>query len=111
MEITDIRFRKILAAGKMRAIVSVTFDDFLVVHDIKIISGQNGLFVAMPSRPAPGGEFKDIVHPINREARAKLQDAVISSYLQIIENEFCASGQADCSNINKVDAADADVDF
>lgn len=111
MEITDIRFRKIFTSGKMRAIVSVTFNDFLVVHDVKIISGHNGLFVAMPSRSGPDREFKDIVHPINREARAKLQDTVINNYLHIIENEAFASGQADCGNINKGDAADEDVDF
>ena len=111
MNITNIKIRRTYEDNRLRALVSLTLEGDFAVHDIKVIEGSERLFVAMPSRPAPGGEFKDIVHPINREARAKLQDAVISSYLQIIENESCASGQADCSNINKVDAADADVDF
>ncbi len=80
MEITDIRIRKIEAEGKMKAVVSVTFDNEFVVHDIKIIESQNGLFIAMPSRKTPDGEFKDIAHPINASAREKLQKAVIEKF-------------------------------
>ena len=88
MEITDIRVKKILtdstAESRMKAVVSVTFDDSFVVHDIKIIEGQDKLFTAMPSRKTQEGEFKDIAHPINREMRLKLEDAIISEYKKAI---------------------------
>ena len=80
MEITDIRIRKLDTEGKMKAVVSVTFDNEFVVHDIKIIESQNGLFIAMPSRKTPDGEFRDIAHPINSPAREKLQTAILTSY-------------------------------
>lgn len=80
MQITDVRVRKIANEGKMKAIVSVTFDNEFVVHDIKVIDGQNGLFIAMPSRKTPDGEFKDIAHPINTETREKIQTAILSEY-------------------------------
>lgn len=84
MEITDIRVKKILTDGtaetKMRAVVSVTFDDCFVVHDIKIIEGQDKLFTAMPSRRTQDGEFKDIAHPINKDMRMKLEDAILAEY-------------------------------
>lgn len=80
MEITDVRVRKIATEGKMKAIVSVTFDNEFVVHDIKVIEGQNGLFIAMPSRKTPDGEFKDIAHPINTETREKIQNAILEKY-------------------------------
>ena len=69
MNITDVRIRKINMDGRMKAIVSVTFDDAFVVHDVKVVEGQNGLFVAMPSRKMPDGEFRDIAHPISSSAR------------------------------------------
>ena len=80
MTITDVRIRKIASDGKMKAIVSVTFDNEFVVHDIKVIEGQNGLFIAMPSRKTPDGEFKDIAHPINTETREMIQKAIIDKY-------------------------------
>lgn len=80
MQITDVRIRKIATDGKMKAIVSVTFDNEFVVHDIKVIEGQNGLFIAMPSRKTPDGEFKDIAHPINTETREKIQNAILAAY-------------------------------
>lgn len=80
VQITDVRIRKINTEGKMKAIVSVTFDDQFVVHDIKLIEGQNGLFIAMPSRKTPEGEFKDIAHPINSETRSMIQDAILKEY-------------------------------
>ena len=80
MTITDVRVRKIASEGKMKAIVSVTFDNEFVVHDIKIIEGQNGLFIAMPSRKTPDGEFKDIAHPINTETRERIQSAILEAY-------------------------------
>jgi len=80
MEITDIRIRKIDGEGKMKAVASVTFDNEFVVHDIKVIESQNGLFIAMPSRKTPNGEFKDIAHPINSDAREKIQSAVLMKF-------------------------------
>lgn len=89
MEITDIRVKKIVtensAESKMKAVVSVTFDDCFVVHDIKIIDGQEKLFTAMPSRKTQDGEFKDIAHPINREMRVKLEEAILEKYQRVLE--------------------------
>ena len=87
MKVTDVRIRKVQEEGKMKAIVSVTFDDEFVVHDIKIIDGQNGLFVAMPSRKMADGEFRDIAHPINAETRKKIQDAIFEEYDKVIISE------------------------
>lgn len=83
MNITDVRIRKIANQNKMKAVVSVTFDDQFVVHDIKIIDGQNGLFIAMPSRKMGDGDFRDIAHPINAETRQMIQDAILSEYEQM----------------------------
>lgn len=80
MQVTDVRIRKVTTEGKMKAIVSVTFDDEFVVHDIKIIEGQNGLFIAMPSRKMGEGDFRDIAHPINSSTRNKIQDAIFAAY-------------------------------
>jgi len=87
MNITDVRIRKIAADGKMKAIVSVTFDNEFVVHDIKVIEGQNGLFIAMPSRKTPDGEFKDIAHPINTTTREKLQTSILDEYEKVRHEE------------------------
>ncbi len=86
MQITDVRVRKLSDEGKMRGIVSVTFDNAFVVHDIKIIEGQNGLFIAMPSRKVSEGEFRDIAHPINADMRFELQDQIIKAYEEAKEN-------------------------
>lgn len=85
MQVTDVRVRKIYEEGKMKAIVSVTFNEEFVVHDIKIIDGENGLFIAMPSRRIGEGEFRDIAHPINSETREKIQDAVFEKYREELE--------------------------
>ncbi|NLW01820.1 MAG: septation regulator SpoVG [Clostridiaceae bacterium] len=90
MEITDIRIRKVEAEGKMKAVVSVTFDNEFVVHDIKIIESQNGLFIAMPSRKTPAGEFRDIAHPINADARNKVQNAILEKYQSMLAEEEAA---------------------
>ena len=90
MQITDVRIRKIATEGKMKAIVSVTFDNEFVVHDIKVIEGQNGLFIAMPSRKTPDGEFKDIAHPINTSTREKIQNAILDEY-EKVKNDEAAS--------------------
>jgi len=80
VDVTDVRIRKVLEEGKMKAVVSVTLDDAFVIHDIKVVEGRNGLFVAMPSRRTPNGEFRDIAHPINASARALIQNAVLQAY-------------------------------
>ncbi|MDR2940053.1 MAG: septation regulator SpoVG [Clostridiales bacterium] len=80
MEITDVRVRKVNKDGKMKAVVSVTFDNEFVIHDIKVIEGDSGLFIAMPSRKTLDGEFRDIAHPINSETREKIQTAVLEKY-------------------------------
>jgi stage V sporulation protein G len=80
MTITDVRVRRISREGKMKAVVSVTFDDEFVVHDVKVVEGINGLFVAMPSRKTLDGEFRDIAHPISSEAREVIQRAVLQAY-------------------------------
>lgn len=87
MNITDIRIRKINSEGKMKAIVSLTIDDMFVVHDMKIIEGQSGLFVAMPSRKTPDGEYKDIAHPINTQAREMIQGKILEAYANLPEEE------------------------
>lgn len=87
MEITDVRIRKIATEGKMKAIVSITFDNEFVVHDIKVIEGQSGLFIAMPSRKTPDGEFKDIAHPINTGTREKIQTAILEEYEKVKSEE------------------------
>ena len=87
MQITDIRVKKITTDGKMKAVVSVTFDDAFVVHDIKIIEGQDKLFTAMPSRKTPENEFKDIAHPINSEMREMLEKAILEKYNEVAEAE------------------------
>lgn len=91
MEITDVRVRKISTEGKMKAIVSVTFDNEFVVHDIKVIEGQNGLFIAMPSRKTPDGEFKDIAHPINTQTREKIQNSILDEYEKVKNDEVSSS--------------------
>ncbi len=80
MEITDVRVRKIETEGKLRAYVSITFDDSFVVHDLRVIDGNKGMFVAMPSKKLPNGDHKDIAHPINTEIREKIQKAVLEVY-------------------------------
>jgi len=85
MNITDVRIRKVNTEGKMKAVVSVTFDNEFVVHDIKVIEGQEGLFIAMPSRKTPDGEFKDIAHPINSPTREKIQAAILEEYNKVKE--------------------------
>ncbi len=86
MKITDIRIRKVEADSKMKAVVSVTFDDEFVVHDIKIIEGQNGLFIAMPSRKMGEGDFRDIAHPLKSETRNRIRDAILEEYDKLPED-------------------------
>lgn len=80
MEITDVRVRKVAKDGKMKAVVSITLDDEFVVHDIKVIEGEKGLFIAMPSRKAADGEYRDIAHPINSQTRDRIQQIILEEY-------------------------------
>lgn len=82
MNITDIRVKRVNTEGKVRAIATITFDSAFVVRDIRVIEGQNGLFIAMPSRKTPDGEFRDIAHPITPEAREQIQAAILHEYEQ-----------------------------
>lgn len=80
MNITDVRMRKVEKEGKMKAVASITIEDEFVVHDIKVIEGEKGLFIAMPSRKTPDGEYKDIAHPINSVTRDNIQQLILSKY-------------------------------
>lgn len=80
MNITDVRVRKVAKEGKMKAVVSITIDEEFVVHDIKVIEGEKGLFIAMPSRKATDGEYRDIAHPINSATRERIQSIILSKY-------------------------------
>ena len=84
MQVTDIRVRKVNSEGKMKAVVSVTFDEVFVVHDIKIIEGKEKLFIAMPSRRTKEGDFKDIAHPINTAMRDELQEMILAKYDEVL---------------------------
>ena len=87
MNITDVRVRKIAKEGKMKAVVSITIDDEFVVHDIKIIEGEKGLFIAMPSRKAADGEYRDIAHPINSDTRDRIQKLILEKYQETMAVE------------------------
>ena len=87
VKVTDVRVRRLSQDGKMRAIVSVTLNEQFVVHDIRVIEGTGGLFVAMPSKRTPNGEFRDIAHPINAVARQEIQQSVLEAYYKEIEKE------------------------
>lgn len=80
MQITDVRVRRIEKEGKMKAIVSITLDNEFVIHDIKVIEGEKGLFIAMPSRKAADGEYRDVAHPINSSTRDTIQKAILDKY-------------------------------
>lgn len=87
MQITDVRLRRVKTDGRMKAIASITIDDEFVVHDIRVIDGNNGMFVAMPSKRTPDGEFRDIAHPISSATRTKIQMAVLTEFEQTDHTE------------------------
>ena len=87
MNITDVRVRRVAKEGKMKAVVSITIDEEFVVHDIKVIEGEKGLFIAMPSRKATDGEYRDIAHPINSETRERIQGIILEKYEQVLDEE------------------------
>ena len=84
MQITDVRIRKVETAGKLKAVASISFDDEFVVHDIKVIEGEKGLFIAMPSKKALDGEYRDIAHPINSDTRDIIQKSILQEYEAIM---------------------------
>lgn len=95
MEITDLKIRKMMAEGRLRAIVSITLDNMLAVHDIKVVQGENRLFVAMPSRKDESGIFRDIVHPISAQAREYLENQILDAYeLQLAQLQAEAAQRA-----------------
>ncbi len=85
MQITDVRVKKITSENRMKAIASITIDDVFVIHDIKVIESDKGLFIAMPSKKIQNGEFKDIAHPINTETREMIQKMIIDKYNEVEE--------------------------
>ena len=85
MQITDVRVRKVAKEGKLKAVVSITMDEEFVVLDIKVIEGEKGLFIAMPSKKAVDGEYRDIAHPINSETREKIQSIILENYEKVLE--------------------------
>ena len=87
MNITDVRVRKVAKEGKMKAVVSITIDEEFVVHDIKVIEGEKGLFIAMPSRKASDGEYRDIAHPINSNTRERIQKLILEKYEEVMAAE------------------------
>ena len=88
MQITDVKVRKLFAEGPMRAVVSVTLDGQLAVHDIKVIEGEKGLFIAMPSRKASDGEYRDIAHPISSATREQLSNLILEKYQEEVNKEL-----------------------
>ena len=87
MKITDVRVRRVAKEGKLKAVVSITIDDEFVVHDIKVIEGEKGLFIAMPSKKALDGEYRDIAHPIKSSTREKIQGTILERYKEVLEEE------------------------
>ena len=111
MNITDVRVRKVNDEGKMKAVVSITFDEEFVVHDIKVIEGQNGLFIAMPSRKMGEGDFRDIAHPLRSETRNRIKEAIFTEYEKILENSAATSGGSSAhKEMAEVDEEVADED-
>ena len=85
MQITDVRVRKVAKEGKLKAVVSITMDEEFVVHDIKVIDGEKGVFIAMPSKRALDGEYRDIAHPINSSTRDRIQKIILDKYAEVLE--------------------------
>ena len=93
MQITDVRVRKVTKEGKLKAVVSITIDNEFVVHDIKVIEGEKGLFIAMPSKKALDGEYRDIAYPINSGTREKIQNTILDRYQESLEADTEESGE------------------
>lgn len=95
MQITDVRIRKVTKEGKMKAIVSITINGEFVVHDIKVIEGDKGLFIAMPSRRSADGEFRDVAHPIKSETRSELQSIILTKYEELLAADALEPAEAE----------------
>ena len=93
MQITDVRVRKVAKEGKLKAVVSITMDDEFVVHDIKVIEGEKGLFIAMPSKKATDGEYRDIAHPINSATRERIQTMILEQYEEALKEDTFAEAE------------------
>ena len=93
MQITDVRVRKVTKEGKLKAVVSITMDDEFVVHDIKVIEGEKGLFIAMPSKKATDGEYRDIAHPINSATRERIQTMILEQYEEALAEDTFAEAE------------------
>ncbi|MGN1024180.1 MAG: septation regulator SpoVG, partial [Lachnospiraceae bacterium] len=91
-KITDVRIRRIASSGKMKAVASITIDGVFVVHDIKVIEGEKGLFVAMPSKKTADGEYRDIAHPINTETRSMVEEMILQKYREDLSQDGGADG-------------------
>ncbi|EPU0760185.1 septation regulator SpoVG [Listeria innocua] len=100
MQVTDVRLRRVETDGRMRAIASITLDEEFVVHDIRVIDGNNGLFVAMPSKRGVDGEFRDIAHPINSDTLAKIQEVVLAEYERVGEEEATAVTEEESESVS-----------
>ena len=87
MQVTDVRVRRVAKEGKLKAVVSMTIEDVFVVHDIKVIEGEKGLFIAMPSKKTADGEYRDIAHPINSQTREIIQKSILDSYQKSLEED------------------------
>jgi len=87
VKITDVRVRHVSSDSRLKGVVTITFEDAFVVHDIRVIEGENGLFVAMPSKKMPNGGFRDIAHPIHSEMRKQIEEAIISAYEETLQSE------------------------
>ncbi len=94
MQITDIRIRKVNAEGKLKAYVTVTFDECFVIHNVKVIEGKTGVFIAMPSRKTKTGEYKDVAHPINSDFRNELQNRILEAFQQAPDEVLTEDGVA-----------------
>ncbi|WQJ73869.1 septation regulator SpoVG [Mammaliicoccus sciuri] len=108
MKVTDVRLRKIQTDGRMKALVSITLDDTFVIHDLRVIEGNSGLFVAMPSKRTPDGEFRDIAHPINSEMRQEIQEAVMKVYDETDEVIIPKSAQGASNSEDSNEASDSE---
>lgn len=87
MQITDVRIRKIAKEGKLKAVASITIENEFVVHDIKVIEGEKGLFIAMPSKKTADGEYRDVAHPINSKTREQMQEMILTKYEEVLNEE------------------------
>ncbi len=107
MNITDVRVRKMMKESNLKAVASITIDDDFVVHDIKVVEGEKGLFIAMPSRKAADGEYRDIAHPINSATRSNIQEIVLDAYEKVLMEEPAEAPAAEAAPVAEEAAEEA----